>query len=46
MKPVGDDKLIINGTKKNGVRKAAVQLDPNGLKGLSKDDTPTVRPVK
>ncbi len=46
VKPVGDDKLIINGTKKNGVRKVAVQLDPNGLKGLSKDDTPTVRPVK
>ena len=45
MKAVGDAKLIVNGTKQNGVRKVAVQLDPNGLKGLSKDDTPTVRPA-
>jgi hypothetical protein len=47
VKAVGDAKLVIQGTKKNGVGSVTIRLEnPEALKGLSKDNTPTVRPAK
>ena len=39
-------KLIVYGTKEHRAGKLTIRLEvPDGVKGISQDDTPTVRPA-